>query len=340
MPLMDVEGGGAVIETPAPVEPVETGGDDDGESLDAHEAAFSPGAKREKPAAQAAEPAAKPETAERDETGKFKPRHRAKSQEASAEDAPRIKELTRRLRETERALDESRRTTTPTQEPVREQPRTATPSAAATFPTWDEYVAIKGNEGKSWEQYSDERTDWRYDQRRAAERAEEAQQAETRSHREVVTKYLDQLEDARKAFADFDDIVGEYAEPIPVSDVVGRAALEVGPRASYYLATHPEEREALSRDTAIAADTPGFKAAVAGVARYLKSLVAAEQRPSPSSRAAAAATGSAPMRGPTLLPKPPNPVRTGTVRSAEALPGDDASLEDHERAFHRSSRRA
>jgi len=338
MPLMDVEGGGAVIETPAPVEPVETGGDDDGESLDAHEAAFSAGAKREKPAAPSAEPAAKPESAERDETGKFKAKHRAKSQQASADDVPRIAELTRKLREAERERDEARRTTTQTQEPVREQPRAS--SAAATFPTWDEYVAIKGNEGKSWEQYSDERTDWRYDQRRAAERAEEAQQAETRSHREVVTKYLDQLEDARKAFADFDDIVGEHAEPIPVSDVVGRAALEVGPRASYYLATHPEEREALSRDTAIAADTPGFKAAVAGVARYLKSLVAAEQRPSPSSRAAAAATGSAPMRGPTLLPKPPNPVRTGTVRSAEALPGDDAPLEEHERAFYRPSRRA
>ena len=337
MPLMDVDGGGAVIETPAPVEAVDPGGDDDGESLDAHEAAFSAGAKREKPAAPSTEPAAKPESAERDETGKFKAKHRAKSQQASAEDVPRIAELTRKLREAERALDETRRTAAPVQPPEREQPRAAQPPAK-TFPTWDEYIV--GKENPSWEEYSDERTDWRYDQRRAAERAEEAQQAETRSHREVVTKYLDQLEDARKAYADFDDIVGEHAEPIPVSDVVGRAALEVGPRASYYLATHPEEREALSRDTAIAADTPGFKAAVAGVARYLKSLVAAEQRPSPSSRAAAAATGSAPMRGPTLLPKPPNPVRTGTVRSAEALPGDDAPLEEHERAFYRPSRRA
>ncbi len=112
-----------------------------------------------------------------------------------------------------------------------------------------------------------------------------------------------------------------------------QAALEVGPLAAYLLAKDPE-RAAMTEETLIDPSNPAFPAAVAAMKRYLRALVASAQRSdSSSSRAAAVVTGAAPTSSPKLVPKPPTPVRTGAMKDADAVPGDDSSLADHERAF-------
>jgi hypothetical protein len=304
------------------------------ESLSDHEAQFAPGVERPALTEAVDEGSDDKAGAERDDKGKFKPRHRAKSQEASPEDVPRIKELTKRLRETEAERDALK-----TRQPEPERPtRAAEPPAArpappsATFPAFDVWLSEKGNEAKTFEDFIDARADWRYDQRRAVERADEARTAAEKADRDDAQKYHDALPAALKKYPDFHDIVGD----IRVSKVMEKAVIKVGPDVAYYLATHPEERLALEAESLVDPDNPAFPAAVATMRRYLSSLVASSQRsPAP----AAASTGSALALAPPV-PRPPNPVRTGTIHAADEPPGDDASLADHEKAFGPKRRRA
>lgn len=333
----------APVETPAPdapLAPVEDAG-----SLADHERAYHPDAESRAPAAAAdPEPAAEPGETERDEKGQFKPRHRAKSQQASPDDVPRIKELTRRLRETEAELERVR--TAAPAPPKADLPAAAAPApkpaaAVEKFPTYDEWVAKEEHKDGTYDDYADARADWRYDLRRRAERAAEQQDAAQRTYQQHVQTYLDALPEVQQQYPDFDTVVNPASGPIRVSKAVEIATIQAGPAAAYYLATHADEREALTADTAIDPSNPAFAAVVATTRRYLTSLVAAEQRRASSpSRAAAATTGSALALVPPSVPKPPNPVRTGALRDGEAMPSDDSSLADHERAFGPGRRRA
>lgn len=330
-----------VAETPAPAQPdVET-------SLADHEQAFLDG-RQSSPTASDAEPAPQPESQDadadadsaRDDKGRFtKPRHRAQSQQASAEDVPRIRELTRRLRETEAQLEEARR---PRQSAPAAESAPATPPAPkpAGFPSFEQWAAQPENKDKAFEDFIDARADYRYEQRRAAERAEEAQTAAARAQDTAVSAYLEQLPAVLKDYPDFNEIVNPAEGPIQVSKVVERAVLLAGPRTAYYLATHPDECDALSGDTVMDPTAAGFDAAVKATKRYLLSLVADGQRPSSPSRAAAASTGSALALVAPTTPRPPNPVRTGAMRDGEQPPSDEGSLADHEKAYAPGRRRA
>lgn len=285
------------------------------------------------PAAEPATPAAAAETdAERDDKGRFtKPRHRAQSQQASAEDVPRIRELTRRLREREAEIASLRAATTASRPPAPETAEPATPAVAVSgFPTFDVWIADTANEGKTFEDFIDARTEWKYRALRASERADEQRTSAQRDHQKAVDAYRAQLtDDFYAAHPDFDEVV----DGVQVSKVVERAVLLVGPQVAYYLAQHPEEREALTEETAIDPTSPAFPAAVAAMRRYLATLVAPEQRASSPSRQAAVSTGSAPARGPVSVPRPPNPVRTAALRDGDQPPGDESSLADHEKAY-------
>lgn len=313
-----------------------------------HERSYAPGAKssaepepvsdepaKPEPDAEpstepADKPAEEPSAAEsrdnRDEKGRFtKPRHRARSQQASPDDVPRIQELTRRLREAEAELAKR---STGSAEPA---PKAAEPKAP-TFPSFEEWA--KAHDGATWDDYADARADWRYDMRRASERAAEQRTAAERDYRERLTAYESKLEDAVKQFPDFEDVVNPNGETIEVTKAIEFAVLDVGPAAAYYLATHRDELDALIDDTAIEPSNPAFKSVVATTARYLKTLVASSQRSDDAtSRPAAAKTGSALSIVPKSAPKPPNPVRTGAIRESDALPGEASTLADHERAF-------
>jgi len=327
-------------ETPAAAAPLEEAG-----ALADHERQYSGSAERDEPAADAvagetdAEKAEKAER-ERDETGKFAgKRHRAKSQQASAEDVPRIKELTSRLRETERELESLRSRVPAPAQPAAESAAPARQAAGPKFPSFEEFAAIKGNEAASWDDYYDARSEWNYQQLRARERAEEqaAKQQETFSSH--IKAYTDALPAIYEKYPDFDDVVAPNGQSIEVSRALERAVIEAGPETAYYLATHPDERDALTQDTLIDPRNPAFAAVVATTRRYLQTLVASEQRSS-SSRGAAAQTGSALTLVRHTPPKPPNPVRTQGQKAADAPPSEDASLADHERAYGPKRQRA
>ena len=107
---------------------------------------------------------------------------------------------------------------------------------------------------------------------------------------------------------------------------------------AYYLASHPEIA------TQLAQETWTHDALAHGpMKRLLDSFLVASATPSPSTaqHAADTKTGSAlALVPPPQAPKPPNPVRTQAPVSADSdQPGDDASLEDHERYFHKGGRR-
>ena len=318
--------GGAAVDAPdALAEPSADDGD-----LSDHEAAFGSGAKPGADAIAPSEPDA--DVADRDDKGKFKPRHRAKSQEATPEDVPRIAALTKRLREAEAERDALRQPK-PAAEPAAREPEPVRAEARTeTFPNFDVWLATKGNEAKSFEDFIDARTDWRYDQRRSAERASDAATAAERAAREDIDAYKKQIPDLMKEYPDFDDVIATAPK---VSKVLEVAAIKAGPRIAYYLATHPEEAEALSAESYVHPDNPAFPAAVASMRRYISTLVA-PQRSTPT-RTAADTTRAARATAP-IAPKPPTLVRTGASRDADALPGDDSSLAEHEHAFGRRKR--
>lgn len=365
-PLLDIaDAGGAgapgAVETP----PVES------DSLADHEATYSPDAQRE--------PAADDDT--RDDTGRFKPRHRAASQRADADDVPLISEHTRRIKdaeaklgadiarkdgESERVYNLRRRAellermaTPQTPEPAKTEPRAPAPpprpqprpAAAAlpeTFPTYDVWVTVKGNEDKDWYAYQADWGKWNYATLRQEERAQDARDAEAKAVQSHITRYQAEIPAVVKEFPDFE----ASTNGVGCSLAIERAIMEVGPRAAYWLAKHPEDLAALDADTMtdatgapITPDHPAFKTAVSTTARYLRSVVASEQRssstsstPSPSTRTAAAPTGSALALAPPPAPRPPNPVRTGSIAAPDTPPpDDDMSIASHEK--HYSPRR-
>lgn len=338
-PLWDVP---AATGDAAPVADA-VGGDDEG-SLSDHEAEFSRGApSRESAAAEVVE---KTGDRERNPDGTFvkasekpaeKPRHRAKSQEASPDDVPRIAALTKRLREAEERAEAAERRAM--ERPAGEQPKPVgqpkAQPAPERFPKFETWLAIKGNEEKDFDDWLDAREDSRYAARRAAERAEEAAQADRKAVDTHVTAYRAKHAEFVKDHADFDDVIAAAPQ---VSLVMSRAVLEGGPELAYYLATHDEDREAIDAETSgVGPNDPAFARLVALTRRNIAALVAAEQRPS-SSRAAAGETGAALALVNKSAPKPPTPVRTGALRRDE--PSEDDSLDDHERRYGPKQKRA
>jgi len=354
LPLYDVAdaaGSGAPAVDAPPVE---------SDSLSDHEATYSPDAQRE--------PAADDDT--RDDTGRFKPRHRAASQRADADDVPLISEHTQRIKaaeaklgadiarkdgESDRVFNLRRRAellerfaAPPAAEPAKPAPVAAPRRAVAaplpeTFPTYDEWVTVKGNEDKDWYAYQNAWGQWNYAVLRKAERAQDAADAEAQAAQESVSRYRAEIPAVVKDFPDFEAVT----TGVSCSLAIERAIMEVGPRAAYWLAKHPEDLAALDADTMtdatgapITPDHPAFKTTVSTTARYLRSVVA-EQRsptPSPSTRTAAAPTGSALALAPPPAPRPPNPVRTGSIAAPDTPPtDDDMSIASHEK--HYSPRR-
>jgi hypothetical protein len=322
------------------------------ESLSDHESQFSPEAQR-------AEPETGDEPAERDETGKFKPRHRAASQRAAADDVEAINAQTKRIKDAEAKLGadiqklpgESDRVYTLRRraELLERQAAPAVaaapapkPAAAAppprqvqaipsSFPAYADWNALAGNEEKDYEAYVDARADWRYAVQRAAERQSEAQETHARTHAEQTARYQQGVTVAKQKYADWETVV--TADAAVTGVIIGAIlASEHGAEISYYLGKHPDIRAELN------AESQEFSpSAVAAMRRYLDSLIVAAQRPSqPSSRTAAGSTGAALALAPPPAPRPPTPVRTGSIQVADTEPDDDdMSLANHEKHFGR-----
>lgn len=284
------------------------------DSIAAHEAQFGK-----------AQPAPVEDTPER-------PRHRAKSQEATAADVPRIAELTKKLREAERrAEDAERRATTRPQEPERraEQP---TPVAATDKPNWKAFEDQIGTKYDSWsdaqEAWADARDDWKTAQTKKADSERQQSQSQEHAQRAVLDTYVKRAQDYGKSHPGFHDRM-KAAESVldGIPDLLFQSILRLdnGPEIADYLVDHPAELDemCLLTDGKSVSD----------------SSVALLQRRLSHYRAPAAATGSvATVTPPRMAPRPPNPVRTGPLKTGDDLPGDESSLADHEKAFHKKRR--
>lgn len=357
-PLYDAEDGAgmgapaAVVDAP----PVDSG------SLSDHEAAFSPDAQR----AQREAPETDDEPAERDDRGQFKPRHRAASQRADVDDVPTINAHTKRIKdaeaklgadivkqdgESERAFNLRRRAeilerqATPVAVPKHEEPRAESVVAAAPprpasekFPAFEVWSEKPDNKDKDWNDYTDERVAHNYAVLREQERREDSAREAEQTARAQWQTYSDGFAAMRAEAPDFDTVLAALG-PTDVSKVVEQATIAVGAKAAYYLAKHLDELRALTAETlTVSPENPAFAATVAATKRYLSTLVATQRTPP---RTAAAPTGSAPAPDRPIAPRPPNPVRTGSIAEPDTPPdADDQSLSAHEKFFGPKRKRA
>lgn len=316
-----------VQEQPAvePTEPVAVEPD----TLEHHEASFGP-----KPTQPDDEDERPHHSAEqrREDTGQFKDgkvRHRAQSQKATAADVPRIAELTKNWRaEQERAskleaeLSQLRSSST--------QLRNEAPAATRTKPSEDEI----GAKYQTYADYVEDLADWKYEQRRAAEKAEsdkttQASQQEAAT-REVIQTFASRVSEFVKTTPDYHEKVNAAAEldnAIPLSLERALMLHDNGPAIVYHLATHPQQFDEMRL---LAASVPLDQASVALLQRRLSAYTHTQ----------AGTTGSAAVQTPAVVaPRPPNPVRSGSMSTGDDLPGDESSLAEHEKAYNRPRRR-
>jgi hypothetical protein len=301
------------------------------------------------------------EPSERDATGRFKPRHRAQSQRATAADVSEINALTKRLREAEDAIGHKAERKPGESDRVFNMRRKAellefardrlkAPAATApAVPPLPQRPAPKPFDEKepAYEDFANEPDQYlAYTRALAAydRRKESAEQQETgyKAEREATIKARNEARDKwfqqqmtahstrmdayLKANPDAQAIIdasGVNLTPVMIAAVV---TADNSPQLMMRLAQDQE----LVDDLIILTDGKALN----------KDLVALVQRRL-NRGLQAADTGSAtpaPSKPVPAVPRPPNPVRTGPIASGPSVPGDDSSLLDHEKAFSQRRR--
>jgi hypothetical protein len=261
-------------------------------------------------------------------------RHRAASQRARAEDVPRIAELTKnwrteqdRVKQLEAELAKFKTTPPP-----------PAPSRATSETTFEEKEPVL----EDFADQPDPYTAWtralgRYDRRREAFEAKQAEES-SRNEREQTERavardaaYHARLAEYVKTKPDFGEKFNAVlADVQEIPNLLERAIKDDdnGPAVLYHLLTHASDFD----DMRLLTDgKPVTEQSVALLRRRLNTLV---------SRSQAAATGSAvATASPSLAPRPPNPVRTGPLKTGEDPPGDGHSISDHEKYWGPKARR-
>lgn len=326
--------------TPTETAPVETPAEP---SIAEHEATYGKGAKTAPVVESEAPPVERP-------------RHRAKSQQATPKDVEEIATFTKRLREAEEAIPIERKegesdrvyqlrrraeiaelaktykTAPPPAPPVEAKPSVPAPKAVApTIP------GAFSEPEPTFEQFQD-KTDplmaWHralaaYDRRKEAweERQTTAQQAATDQHQQQVKAHEQRMLAAAKTRPDFLTVTAELRDrPLPSPLLKAIATHDKGPDFVYALATDPDLLDDL------------FVAAY-GRDSADDNFVATLQRRLLKSVQPAGTTGSVAAPPTRIAPRPPNPVRTGPLSTGDELPGDDASIAEHEKVWGRKRRR-
>jgi len=268
-----------------------------------------------------------------------RPRHRAKSQQARAEDVPRIAELTKKLREAERERDEwkSKHATPAPVAPVAREtapaPQQPPKPPASDKPSWKTFEAEIGSKYDTWadaqDAFADARDDWKeVDAKRTAERQQQTQTeaAAIERDRQSVVNHRQRMDAFAAKTPDFVTVTDAVMhQNMPMALVKAIATHDNGPEFVYYLAQHPDALD----DLAIVAH---------GRDPNDDDLVALLQRRLSHYRTAAVPAASAPPVPARLAPRPPNAARTGSLKTSDEPPGDDASIADHERYYGRRKR--
>ena len=317
----------------APVENVEAA------SLSEHEATFSPEAR---------------EAPETDDDGEpvQRTRHRARSQQASPEDVAQIRDWSARARAAEEAAGiarndgESERVyrlrvrtelaeaarqarSAPKYEPVRQSAPAASPVAPvaashdATRPEPNEDEI--GTKYQTYAEFTRAQAEWVWEQRDAARQRQAEQQQLQQSQQAQISSYQKRVDDFVAKQPDYNQVVqsamNDFGAEFKIADPAFQVFLthDNGPQMLYHLLTHPDQ---LAEMQALWEGKPASHANVALATRWLQS------------RVQAVSTGSVAPTPPVIpAPRPPNPVRTGPMKTGDELPGDDATLADHEKAF-------
>jgi hypothetical protein len=263
---------------------------------------------------------------------KPKGRHRAKSQQATPADVPRIAELTKNWREAqakiaelEAKLNAPPAKSAPPAEPAAFTDAEPTLEQFAKEP--DPYLALA-------------RAQAAFDRRKeAAEAAQQshtaARTAEEKATNDRVVGFFNEKHKAHtarmdayikanpEAVADFQAAASDTITPVMAAAV---ALLDdQSASALHTLVKHQDLRDELVLQTLGRQITPQL------VEIVQRRLVARMQ---------AAPTGSAaPASRPVIVPRPPNPVRTTPSVQPDQPPGDHASLAEHERYYGPRRRR-
>lgn len=319
----------ATADTPVAAPPPESAAAPDAppqaESVADHAAVFSPDAAQP----QEGETAAEAEQRVRDERGRFArgERHRAKSQRASAADVPRIGELTKKWRSAESAHELTKKELADLKAEVErlKAPKVEPPAPPAEFtepePTFEQFNQADDPLNEHIKAQA------LYQAKKYAAEAAKAQheQAQQQYEQQRVVQLSEQYRSRAAAYAatvpDFQQTI-ESADASELTPVLRRALLEDdrGPEFVYHLAKSP----ALFAEVQLLSDgRPITDAAVAQMRRLLNARVQVAQTGS---------TAPPPMKAATP-PKPPNPVRTGPIRSADDPPGEGASIAEHARYY-------
>ena len=271
---------------------------------------------------------------ERDAKGRIK-RHRNKNQVASPEDVPRIRELTQKYRELERKYNEL-------------APKPAETSHALPKPLETPQSGGFSEAEPTLEQFADRpdpyaaylRATAAYDRKKEAFEAHQKAQAEAaKSSQAQMEAQWKRIFDAHtQRLAAYTKDVPNYQERLAKAPGTSLQATPVlhtalmmddkGPEKILYLAEHPAELRKLLLDTH---SMPISDQNVALVRDAISDLL--------DSRGKDVVTGSPSSTPLTLAPRPLNPVRTAPTTPPDTLPGDDASLEEHERVWGRHRRR-
>ena len=262
----------------------------------------------------------------RDEKGRFLPkkRHRAESAIAGPEDVPRIQQLTARLRAAEAERDALKAQTVTSHSGTAAPSAPPSPPAAPTpKPTPDQFT--------DYGEFIEALTDWKTDQKLTAaeqRRAQAAQQAQAEAEaRRIETSFNQRKAAARQKYDDFDAVAINAPTRIPIGSLIDAWVMEhpTGADVLYHLQKHPDDLDALLQQP---------------VLEQAEALALLAQRFNGHGRTAAAGTGSAPASAHPSVPKPPNPVRTGPLRSGDEPPDEEAaSLADHEKWYASRARR-
>ncbi len=332
-----------IVEAPPPpvaAEPVQV---EEAVSISDHAEQFGP-EKPERPAANTGQFADRPADG----------RHRSQSQRATPEDVAEINRLTKELRETEqrlgerdpdakssprirtlkrqiaalKLLDQPAETSKPKAEPIQER-KPPVQAAPSTFsekePTLEDFASADDP------YLALSRALAAYDRKKEAFESSKTAAVEQDHARQVETvqKHLGRMQAFAASKPDFQQVTSAFmARQLPGVLLAAIVEDDNGPDYVYHLAQHPDLVDELFLQTA---PLPVNTETVATLQRRLSNL---------TKQAQAASTGSAAPARPTYIPpRPPNPVRTGPVKTSDEPPGEGASIAEHARYYDPNRRR-
>jgi hypothetical protein len=262
----------------------------------------------------------------RDERGRW----RRRKDMASPEDVPRIKELSRQLRETREQFEQFKKQATQPKvdAPVYRVPAVPSEPFKEPEPTLEQF-ADKDDPYGAWQ-----RELARYDRRKeqheemlAHQQAHQQrlQQDASRAWQQVSSTHQQRLLAAQAANPTIAQTLQSVrVQPPPVLDwaiMLDNQSVDV----ALFLATHPA---VLDEFVLMTAPQPVTQQTVETTQRLLR------QRMTTVSSGAVA-----PSPAFSAAPRPPTPLRTAPMKSGETMPGDDDSLEAHERFYKRPTGR-